>query len=132
MAMTDPLADMLTRIRNAYRAGHDKVEVPSSRLKMGVSKVLKKEGFIKNYKLIQDNKQGLLRIYLKYSDEDQPVIKGIKRVSKPGRRVYAGYDNIPLIRGGFGVSVMSTSKGVVSDKEAASKKIGGEVLCQVW
>lgn len=132
MAMTDPLADMLTRIRNAHHAGHDKVEVPSSRLKMGVAKVLKKEGFIKNYKLIQDNKQGVLRIYLKYSDEDLPVIQGIERVSKPGRRVYAGYDNIPAVKGGFGVSVVSTSKGIISDREAASKKIGGEVLCQVW
>ena len=132
MTMTDPLADMLSRVRNAHRAGHDKVEVPSSRLKMGVAKVLKKEGFIKNYKLIQDNKQGILRIYLKYTDEDEPVIVGLKKVSRPGRRVYAGYEDIPPVRGGFGVTVLSTSKGIVSDKDAAVKKIGGEVLCQVW
>ena len=130
--MTDPLADMLTRIRNAHRARHEKVEVPSSRLRMGVAKVLKKEGFIKNYKLVQDQKQGVLRIYLKYSDEDKPVIQGIRKVSKPGRRVYSGYEKIPVPRGGFGVTVLSTSKGIMSDKEAVLKKIGGEILCHVW
>ena len=130
--MTDPLADMFTRIRNAHRAGHEKVEMPSSRLKMGIAKVLKKEGFIKNYKLIQDNKQGVLRVYLKYTDEDEPVINGLSQVSKPGRRVYAGYGEIPPVKGGFGVTVLSTSRGVLSDKEAVSRKAGGEVLCQIW
>lgn len=132
MTMTDPLADFLTRIRNAQRAGHEKVEVPSSKLKMGVAKVLKREGFIKNYKLIQDNKQGILRVYLKYTDDDEPVIRGLRRISKPGRRVYAGYESIPPVKGGFGVTVLSTSQGIITDKEAVARKVGGEVLCQVW
>lgn len=130
--MTDPLSDMLARIRNAQKAGHEKVEVPSSHLKMGVAKVLKKEGFIKNYKLVQDNKQGMLRVYLRYGDDDKPVIGGIVKISRPGRRVYAGYDKIPAVRGGFGIAVLSTSRGIMSDKEATQKKVGGEVLCQVW
>lgn len=132
MTMTDPLADMLTRIRNAHQANHEKIEVPSSKLKMGVAKVLKKEGFIKNFKLIQDNKQGILRIYLKYTDAKKPVINGLIRISKPSRRVYTGSEDIPPIRGGFGVTVMSTSKGICSDREARQKNMGGEVLCQVW
>lgn len=132
MTMTDPLADMLTRIRNAHQANHEKIEVPSSKLKMGVAKVLKKEGFIKNFKLIQDNKQGILRVYLKYTDEKKPVIKGLIRISKPSRRVYTGSEDIPPIRGGFGVTVMSTSKGICSHREAQEKNMGGEVLCQVW
>jgi small subunit ribosomal protein S8 len=132
MSMTDSLADMLTRVRNAQRAGHDRAEVPASKLKMGVAKVLKKEGYIKNYKLIQDKKQGMLRIYLKYDDGNEPVIRGLKRISKPGRRVYSGYDNIPPVLGGFGVVVISTSKGIITDREARAQKMGGEVLCQVW
>lgn len=132
MSMTDPLADMLTRIRNAQHAGHERVEIPASKLKMGVAKVLKKEGFVKNYKLIQDKKQGILRIYLRYTDENKPVIGGLKKVSKPGRRVYSGYDEIPPVRGGFGVVILSTSKGIVSDRDARTQKTGGEVLCQVW
>ena len=132
MAMTDPLADMLTRVRNAHHAGHEKVEIPASKLKMGVAKVLKKEGFIKNYKLIQDKKQGVLRVYLRYTEENKPIIRGLKKVSTPGRRVYAGYEEIPPVRSGFGVTILSTSKGVVSDRDARTQKVGGEVLCQVW
>ncbi len=131
MSMTDPLADMLTRIRNAQRARHEKVEIPASKLKMGVAKVLKKEGFIKNYKLTQDKRQGILRVYLRYIDSE-PVIRGLKRISTPGRRVYAGYEDIPPVRGGFGTMILSTSKGIYSDRDARGKKIGGEVLCQVW
>ena len=132
MAATDQLADMLTRIRNAQRAGHDKVEVPASKLKMGVAKVLKKEGFVKNYKLVQDKKQGVLRIYLKYTDSNEPVIRGLQKISRPGRRVYRGHEDIPPVRGGFGIVILSTSKGILSDRDARGGKIGGEVLCQVW
>jgi len=132
MSMTDSLADMLTRIRNAQRAGHDRVEIPASKLKMGVAKVLKKEGFIKNYKLIQDKKQGVLRIYLRYTDENAPIIRGIKKVSRPGRRVYSGYKDIPPMHAGFGVVILSTSKGIITDREARGQKLGGELLCQVW
>jgi len=132
MSMTDTLADMLTRIRNAHKAGHDRVEIPASKLKMGVAKVMKKEGFIKNYKLIQDKRQGILRIYLKYNEDNKPLIRGLKKISKPGRRVYTGCDDIPPVRGGFGLMILSTSKGIVSDNEARAQKIGGEVLCQVW
>ena len=132
MSMTDPVADMITRIRNAHRAKHERVEVPASKLKMGIAKVLKREGFIKNYKLTQDKKQGVLRIYLKYSDENQAVIQGVTRVSKPGKRVYKGYDDIPESKGGFGVLILSTSRGIMSDSDARTKKVGGEVLCEVW
>ena len=132
MSMTDSLADMLTRVRNAQRAGHDRVEIPASKLKMGVAKVLKKEGFIKNYKLIQDKKQGVLRIYLRYSDENKPIIRGIKKVSRPGRRVYSGYKDIPPLHSGFGVIILSTSKGIITDRDARGQKLGGELLCQVW
>ena len=132
MTMTDSISDMITRIRNAHQAGHDRVEIPASKMKMGVAKVLKKEGFVKNYKLIQDKKQGILRVYLKYTDENQPVIRGVKKISRPGRRVYRGFEDIPSVSGGFGVVILSTSKGILSDKDARSQRIGGEILCQVW
>lgn len=129
--MTDPIADMLTRVRNASRARHEKVEIPSSRLKMGIAKILKREGFIKNYKLVQDSKQGLLRIYLKYN-ADVPVITNLARVSKPSRRVYRAHDNIPKPGGGFLVTILTTSKGVMTDKDAKANKVGGELICVVW
>lgn len=132
MTMTDPVADMLVRVSNAHQAGHDRVEIPASKMKMGIAKVLKKEGFIKNYKLIQDKKQGILRVYLKYTEENEPVIRGLKKISRPGRRVYRGFEEIPSVRGGFGVVILSTSKGILSDKDARSQRIGGEILCQVW
>jgi small subunit ribosomal protein S8 len=132
MSMTDPIADMLTRIRNAGGARFDKVDIPASRMKIGLAKIFKEEGFIKNYKVIKDNRQGILRVYLKYSDQHQPLIQGLKRVSKPGRRVYAGHEELPRVQGGLGVAVISTSQGVVTDRQARKLGVGGEVLCEVW
>ena len=132
MSMTDPLADMLTRIRNAGQARFDKVDVPASRMTISLARIFKDEGFIKNYKVIKDNKQGIVRIYLKYADQQTPLIQGLERVSKPGRRVYAGCEELPRVQGGLGVAVISTSRGVISDKQARKLKVGGEVLCQIW
>lgn len=132
MSMTDPLADMLTRIRNAGKAGFDKVDIPASRMKIALARIFKEEGFIKNYKVIKDNRQGLLRVYLKYDDRQKPLIQGLMRVSKPGRRVYVGHIDLPRVQGGLGVAVVSTNKGVVTDRMARKLKVGGEVLCQVW
>ncbi|MBM4284783.1 MAG: 30S ribosomal protein S8 [Deltaproteobacteria bacterium] len=132
MSMTDPLADMLTRIRNAGQARFDKVDVPASRVKIALARIFKDEGFIKNYKVIKDNKQGILRIYLRYTDQQQPLIQGLQRVSKPGCRVYAGCEELPRVQGGLGVAVISTSRGILSDKAARRLKVGGEVLCQIW
>ena len=132
MSMTDPIADMLTRIRNAGHARFDKVDIPASRMKISLARILKEEGFIKNYKVIKDNRQGILRVYLKYSDQQQPLIQGLKRISKPGRRVYAGSEELPRVQGGLGVAVISTSKGVVSDRQARKMQVGGEVLCEIW
>ena len=128
MSMTDPIADMLTRIRNAGGARFDKVDIPASRMKIGLAKIFKEEGFIKNYKVIKDNRQGILRVYLKYNDQQQPLIQGLKRVSKPGRRVYAGHEELPRVQGGLGVAVISTSQGVVTDRQARKLGVGGEVL----
>ncbi|MDI6783498.1 MAG: 30S ribosomal protein S8 [bacterium] len=130
--MTDPIADMLTRIRNANSAGHEKVEVPSSRLKLELARILKNEGFIKNYKLVKNRKQGMIKIYLKYSSEKQKVITGIERVSTPSIRRYASYAKIPKVLSGLGIMVVSTSKGILADKEARQQKVGGELLCKVW
>ncbi|MEW6386093.1 MAG: 30S ribosomal protein S8 [Thermodesulfobacteriota bacterium] len=132
MSMTDPLADMLTRIRNAGRAGFDKVDIPASRLKISLARVFKDEGFIKNYKVIKDNRQGLLRIYLKFDDQQKLLIQGLRRISRPGRRVYAGHEELPRVQGGLGVAVISTSKGVITDRQARKLKVGGEVLCEIW
>ena len=133
MSMTDPVADMLTRIRNGIQSRHDRVEMPASKLKVEVAKILKSEGFISNYKLVDENKtQGVLRVYLKYSEDGEPVIHGIERVSRPGRRVYRGKEEIPAVLGGLGLAIVSTSKGVLSGTEAARQGVGGEVLCQVW
>ena len=134
MSMTDPIADMLTRIRNGIQAHHDRVEMPTSKLKVEVARILKSEGFISNYKVVaEDGKpQGSLRVYLKYSDDGEPVIHGIERVSRPGRRVYRGKEEIPKVLGGLGLAIVSTSKGVLSGTEAARTGVGGEVLCQVW
>ena len=130
--MTDPIADMLTRIRNGNLAKQDKVDIPASNFKAGIAKVLKNEGYIKNSKIIKDRKQGLLRVYLKYGPKNERTIEGIKRVSKPGRRIYSGFEEIPKIRGGLGIMILSTSKGIMTDREARKKKMGGELICSVW
>ncbi|NIS62255.1 MAG: 30S ribosomal protein S8 [Proteobacteria bacterium] len=132
MSMTDPLADMLTRIRNASSARHDKVDIPASRLKEAIAKILKEEGYIKNYKVIVDErKHTTLRIFLKY-DPDRRGIINLKRVSKPSRRVYVGKDEIPSVLKGLGISILSTPKGILTDKEARRVNVGGEVLCYIW
>ena len=133
MSMTDPIADMLTRIRNGITARHERVELPVSKLKVEIARILKSEGFISNFKVVDEDKiQGTLRVYLKYSDDGEPVIHGIERVSRPGRRVYRAKDELPRVLGGLGLAIVSTSKGVLSGAEAAGIGIGGEVLCQVW
>jgi small subunit ribosomal protein S8 len=134
MSMTDPIADMLTRIRNGIQARHERVDMPASKLKVEIARILKSEGFISNFKTVeeQDAVQPLLRVYLKYSPDGEPVIHGIERVSRPGRRVYRGKQEIPRVLGGLGLAIVSTSKGVLSGAEAARSGIGGEVLCQVW
>ena len=134
MSMTDPIADMLTRIRNGITSRHDRVEMPVSKLKVEIARILKSEGFISNYKVLEEDgkPQGSLRVYLKYSGNGEPVIHGIERVSRPGKRVYRGKEEIPRVLGGLGLAIVSTSKGVLSGNEAARTGVGGEVLCQVW
>jgi len=133
MAMvTDPVADLLTRIRNGSMAEHEKVDVPASKLKVRVVEILKEEGFIKNFRLIEDRTQGVLRIYLKYGPGQERVITGLRRVSKPGRRLYVSADRIPSVLGGMGVAILSTPRGVLTDRESRKAKVGGEVLCYVW
>jgi len=130
--MTDPIADLLTRIRNANMVRHDKLEVPASKMKKDVADILKREGFIRDVEFIEDNKQGILRIFLKYGANNERVITGIKRISKPGLRVYAKAGDVPRVLNGLGIAIVSTSQGVISDKEARAKKIGGEVIAYVW
>ena len=134
MSMTDPIADMLTRIRNGIQSRHDRVEMPASKLKVEIARILKSEGFISNYKVVEEDgkPQSSLRLYLKYSGDGEPVIHGIERISRPGRRVYRGKEEIPRVLGGLGLAIVSTSKGVLSGAEAAKSGVGGEVLCQVW
>ncbi|MBC8213980.1 MAG: 30S ribosomal protein S8 [Candidatus Marinimicrobia bacterium] len=132
MSMTDPVADYLTRIRNAQAASKRWVDIPASNLKNRISFVLKEEHFIRDYILIKDNKQNTLRVFLNYDFNNDPVIKGIQRISKPGRRVYADSGNLPRVLNGMGVAIITTSKGVISDKKAKRLNVGGEVLCQVW
>nr|Q2RFR1.1 RecName: Full=Small ribosomal subunit protein uS8; AltName: Full=30S ribosomal protein S8 [Moorella thermoacetica ATCC 39073] len=130
--MTDPIADFLTRIRNANMVYQEKVEVPASRVKRALAEILKNEGYIKNYEYIEDNKQGILRLYLKYGPNKEKVITGLKRISCPGLRVYAKKGEIPRVLGGLGVAVISTSKGILTDKEARRQGVGGEVICYIW
>jgi small subunit ribosomal protein S8 len=132
MPVTDPLSDMLTRVRNANIAKHGKVDVPASKMKISVARILKDEGYIKNYKLIKDRKHGILRIYLKYDELNEGVISGLKRLSKPGRRVYVNRKDIPLVLSGMGIAVLSTSKGILVDREARKANVGGELLCSIW
>ncbi|MFO7840578.1 MAG: 30S ribosomal protein S8 [Fidelibacterota bacterium] len=130
--VTDPIADFLTRIRNACRAGHPWVEIPASKLKARISLVLKEKGYIKDFILIEDGKQGMLRLYLKYQDDGRPVIYSLERVSKPGRRVYVNNTDIPRVNNGLGIGILSTSHGVVTDKDARKMQVGGEYLCKIW
>ncbi|MDH3975961.1 MAG: 30S ribosomal protein S8 [Deltaproteobacteria bacterium] len=132
MAMTDPLADMLTRIRNATMVKKDVAEIPASKLKTEIAKVLKSEGYIKGYKIEKDNKQGILKIALKYDDQKNSVVEGIKRVSKPGSRVYVKGSDVAKVINGYGIAILSTSKGLMVDREARKANIGGEILCNVW
>ncbi len=132
MNITDPLADMLTRIRNALVARHDIVEVPASNMKKAIAQILTDEGYIKDFRVISDDKQGMIRITLKYDAKGQKVIQGLKRISKPGLRVYAKKDQIPKVLGGLGIAIVSTSKGVMTDKQARAAQVGGEVLAYIW
>ncbi|MDZ7671417.1 MAG: 30S ribosomal protein S8 [Halanaerobiales bacterium] len=132
MNITDPIADMLTRVRNANSVNKDVVDIPASNLKINIAKTLKDEGFIKEYKIIDNYPQNKVRVYLKYGKDNEKVITGIKRISKPGLRVYVNKDEIPRVLGGLGIAVISTSRGVVTDKEARKEGVGGEVLCYVW
>ena len=130
--VTDPIADMLARLRNGGMAEHEKVDMPASRLRVRLAEILKEEGFIKNFRLIEDRKQGVLRVYLKYGSGQERVITGLRRVSKPGRRLYVTADKIPSVLGGMGVAILSTSRGVMTDRESRKLQVGGEVLCYVW
>ncbi|WP_079525153.1 MULTISPECIES: 30S ribosomal protein S8 [Halobacillus] len=132
MTMTDPIADMLTRIRNANMVRHEKLELPASKVKKEIADILKREGFVRDYEFVEDSKQGVLRLFLKYGQNDERVITGVKRISKPGLRVYAKAEELPKVLNGLGVAVVSTSKGVLTDKEAREQAIGGEVLAYVW
>lgn len=132
MSMNDPIADFLTQIRNANDVHHEKVEIPASKLKVEMARIMKEEGFITDYKYLEDNKQGKLRIYLKYGPNSEKVVSGLKRISRPGLRVYANKDELPKVLGGLGIAVISSSKGLLTDKEARSEGIGGEVLCYIW
>jgi small subunit ribosomal protein S8 len=132
MVMTDPIADMLTRIRNANMVRHEKLEIPASKMKKEIAEILKREGFIRDVELVEDNKQGIIRIFLKYGTNRERVITGLKRISKPGLRVYAQSNEIPRVLNGLGIAIVSTSKGVITDKEARQQQVGGEVLAYVW
>ena len=132
MAMSDPIADMLTRIRNAGKAKFNRVDIPGSKLKTELAKVLMEEGFIRNYKFIKDKKQGVLRVYLKYDDEQTSAIFGLKRISKPSRRIYVKGKEVKPVLNGMGIAILSTSKGIMTDKKARAEKVGGEILCNIW
>ena len=132
MSTTDPIADMLTRIRNANMARHEQVNIPASKLKLKIAKILKEERFIKGYDLIKDNKQGIIKLYLGYGPGKERIMTGLKRVSKPGLRIYSKAGEIPKIRGGLGVSILSTPQGVMTGKQARRARVGGEVICYVW
>ena len=132
MAVSDPVADMLTKIRNANREKFDRVDVPTSKLKLEVVKILKNEGYIKNFKKITQDSFNVIRIFLKYDVEMEPVIHGIQKISKPGRRIYSGYKRLPRILNGYGTIIVSTSTGVTTGRKAAEKKVGGELICSVW
>ena len=132
MTMTDPVADMLTRIRNANMAGHQSVEIPGSKMKKSIASILKDEGYIDDYEFVEDGKQGIIKIAMKYAANKTRVISELRRISKPGLKVYVKADDVPRVLGGLGIAIISTSKGVISDKEARNKGVGGEVVCYVW
>lgn len=132
MSMTDPVSDMLTRIRNATMVRHDRADVPASKMKLEIAKILKQEGFIRTFKLLEEGPQGTLRLYLKYADDGEPAIHGLRRISKPGLRIYRGVRELPRVRNGLGVAVISTNRGVLTDEQARSLQVGGEVLCELW
>lgn len=132
MSMTDPIADMLTRIRNSNTIRQPHVDVPHSKIKMGVADALKRSGFIRDWKVIEDGSQGTLRVYLKYGPEGEFVINRINRISKPGRRIYRGVEELPKVLNGLGIAILTTSKGILSDAEARNQRLGGEILAEVW
>lgn len=132
MTMTDPIADMLTRIRNAQKATHEEVDIPCSKIKINLTKILKSEGYIRNFKVFSDGAHKNIRIFLKYDEGGVPVISGLKRVSKPSCRRYRGYADIPKILNGYGINIVSTSKGLLTDREARKLNVGGEVICSLW
>lgn len=132
MSVSDPIADMLTKVRNAVQARHENVDVPTSKLKLEIVKILKTEGYIKNFKKVQEGNKNLIRIVLKYDDSNSSVIHGLEKVSTPGRRVYSGYKDLPRVFNGFGTLIVSTSLGVTTGKKASEKMVGGEVICKVW
>lgn len=132
MVMTDPIADFLTRIRNANMAKHESLEVPASKIKRDIAEILKNEGFVRDVEYIDDDKQGIIRVFLKYSKGNERVISGIRRISKPGLRSYVKADAVPKVLNGLGIAILSTSEGVITDKEARAKKIGGEVIAYIW
>lgn len=132
MSLTDPIADMLTRIRNAIKVKKREVNIPSSRMKVEIAKILKEEGYIKNFKVIDDNKQGILNVALSYSNNDEGIISGLQRVSRPGCRIYCKGDSIPKVLGGLGIVILSTSKGILVGKKCEELAVGGEVLCRIW
>lgn len=132
MVMTDPIADFLTRIRNANQAKHEVLEVPASNIKKGIAEILKREGFVKNVEIIEDDKQGIIRVFLKYGTNGERVITNLNRVSKPGLRVYKKREDLPKVLNGLGIAILSTSEGLLTDKEARQKNVGGEVIAYVW
>jgi small subunit ribosomal protein S8 len=132
MSMTDPISDFLTCIRNAARARHPKVDVPASKMKKEIARILFEQGYIKNFIVIDDGKQGVIRVYLKYDEKEMPVINGLRRVSKPGFRKYVGVSNLPRVYNNLGIAILSTPKGVLSDRDARNLNVGGEILCYVW
>ena len=132
MTMTDPVADMLTRIRNANTAGHTEVEIPASKMKKSIAGILKEEGYIDDFEVIEDGKQGILKVKMRYAPDKERVISGIRKISKPGLKVFAKAEDVPKVLGGLGIAIISTSSGVISDKEARKLGVGGEVVCYVW
>ena len=132
MTMTDPIADMLTRVRNANMVRHEKLELPASNIKKEIAEILKSEGFIKNVEYVEDDKQGVIRLFLKYGQNNERVITGLKRISKPGLRVYSKREDVPKVLNGLGIAIISTSEGLLTDKEARQKNVGGEVIAYVW
>ena len=132
MSASDPVADMLTKVRNAAMARHEKVDVPASKLKLEIVKIMKTEGYIKNFKKLQEDGKNTIRIFLKYDDDNNPVIHGVKKISAPGRRVYSGYKDLPRVYNGYGTIIVSTSSGVTTGKKASEKMVGGELVCTIW